>query len=89
MVWARRACACVGVRERWCELELGQIESLVIKAIKRDGNAKKRSGIIKLMESRGRALSARARDAGRDGTTVGAAGDGLYYIFGSNSNAYM
>ena len=27
--------------------------------------------------------TAHARDAGRDGTTVGAAGDGLYYIFGS------
>ena len=27
--------------------------------------------------------TAHARDAGRDGTTEGAAGDGLYYIFGS------
>ena len=64
MVWARRACACVGVRERWCELELGQIESLVIKAIKRGGNAKiKERGIIKSMDQGGeRSLGHAHRD---------------------------
>ena len=30
--------------------------------------------------------TAHTRDAGRDGTTVGATGDGPYYIFSSSSN---